>query len=180
MQTAQPHDAQTLSRLPSVPGLGTMVRVVRRDAMQALTRFPRVQDGVSSCRVVTGAKASAGKRSGTSGTTSGPASLTWALSEAAVLCLRTHPAGHKSLARCEQTPGQGKAWTVVAHQLARAVYDLRTRATVFERPQCLNGSWSGAGEPHASLEAHGLRLASGALMLARRQRTRRSTEALWP
>ena len=67
--------------------------------MQDLARVPRVQDCVSSGRVVTCAQASAGKRSGTSGTKLGHASLTWAFSEAAVLCLRTHPAGHKSLAR---------------------------------------------------------------------------------
>ncbi len=99
MPTAPQHDAQTLSRLQSVPGIGTIVRVGRLDEMHEITRFPRVQDVVSSCRLVTCAKESAGKRYGTSGTTIGQASLTWAFSEAAVLCLRTHPAGHKSLAR---------------------------------------------------------------------------------
>jgi hypothetical protein len=35
-------------------------------------------------------------------------------------------------------------------------------------------------KPHASLDAHGLSLPAGALLIARRQRTRRSTETLWP
>jgi len=70
--------------------------------------------------------------------------------------------------------------TGLAHTLARAVYDMRKRDTVFDRQKCLNGSWSGAGEPNASLDAHGLSLASGALMISLRQRTRRSPEALWP
>ena len=165
MQTAQQHNAQTLDRLPSVPGIGNIVRVVLRYEIPEITRFPRVQDVVSSCRLVTGAKASAGKREGTSGTQIGQASLTWAFSAAAVLCLRTHPAGQKSLARFE---------------LARAVSDMRKRDTVFARRKCLNGSGSGAGEPNASLDAPGLSLASGALMIALRPRTRRSTEALWP
>ena len=62
-------------------------------------RFPRVQDGVSAGRWVKGAQESAGKRYGTSGTKIGKAYLTWAFSAAAVLFLRNHPAGQKSLAR---------------------------------------------------------------------------------
>jgi hypothetical protein len=54
------------------------------------------------------------------------------------------------------------------------------RDTVFEMQKFLKGSWSGADEPAASRDAHGLSLACGALMLSVRQRTRRSTEALWP
>jgi transposase IS116/IS110/IS902 family protein len=62
VQTAKPHDAHTLYRLPSVPGLGTMLRVVLLDAIHALSRFPRGQAFVSSCRLVTCAQESAGKR----------------------------------------------------------------------------------------------------------------------
>jgi hypothetical protein len=62
VQTAQQHDAQTLDRLPSVPGIGNILRVVLLDELPDITRFPRVPDGVSSCRVVTCAKESAGKR----------------------------------------------------------------------------------------------------------------------
>jgi hypothetical protein len=65
--------------------------------------------------------------------------------------------------------------TVVAHKLARAVYDRLKRDTAFDLQQCRTGSWSGAGEPTAALDAHGLSLACGALMLSRRQGTRRST-----
>jgi transposase len=95
VQTAKQHDAQTLYRLHSVPGIGKILRVVLLDEIHALTRVPRVQDVVSYCRLVTCAKESAGKRYGTSGTTIGHASLTWAFSEAAVLFLRTHPTGQK-------------------------------------------------------------------------------------
>jgi hypothetical protein len=88
-----------LYRLPSVPGLGQILRVVRLYASHDIPRFPRGQELVSSCRVGTGAKASAGQREGTSGTQSGKASLPWAFAEAAVLCLRHQPAGQQSLAR---------------------------------------------------------------------------------
>jgi hypothetical protein len=66
---------------------------------------------VSSCRVVPCAQAAVGKREGTTGAKSGKAYLPWAFSEAAGLCLRTHPAGHKSRARFETKHGQGHALT---------------------------------------------------------------------
>ena len=64
---------------------------------------------------------------------------------------------------------------MVAHHLAPAVYDMRKRDTGFARQKFLTGASSGADEPTASLDAHGLSLTWGALMLSRRQRTRRST-----
>ena len=78
------------------------------------------------------AKESAGKRSGTSGTKIGNAYLTWAFSEAAVLFLRANPRGQKYLARLEKKHGKGKALTVLAHKLARAVYYMLKRETAFD------------------------------------------------
>lgn len=62
----------------------------------------------------------------------GTASLTWACSEAAGRFLRDHPMGHKYLARLEKHHGKGKALTVLAHKVARAVYYLCTRETAFD------------------------------------------------
>jgi hypothetical protein len=62
--------------------------------------------------LVTCAKESAGKRSGTSGTTIGNAHLKWAFSEAAVLFLRDNPAGQKFLTRLEKKHSTGKALTI--------------------------------------------------------------------
>ena len=112
--------------------------LVRRSAIHAIRRFPRVQDVVSSCRLVTCAKESAGKRHGTSGTKIGNAYRTWAFSEAAVLCLRNNPAGQKLLARLEKQHHKGKALTILAHKLARAVYDMLKRARVFEMHKFLH------------------------------------------
>jgi transposase len=155
LQTAKQHDAQRLYRLQSVPGLGKILRLVLLYEMHDITRFPRVQDFVASCRLVTCAKESAGKRSGTSGATIGHAYLKWAFSEAAVLFLRHNAMGQKYLARLEHNHGKGKALTLFAQKLARAVSDLLKRDTVFAMQKFLHGSWSGAGEPHASLDTHG-------------------------
>ena len=104
---------------------------------------------MSYCRRVKCAKESAGKRSGTVGKKIGNAYLKWAFSEAAVLLLRNNPQGQKWLARLEKKHGQGKAWTILAHKLARAVYYMLTRDTVFEMDRFLNGDGSRVGEPAA-------------------------------
>jgi transposase len=67
VQTAKHHHAQTLYRLQSIPGIGKILSLVLLYEIHDITRFPRVQDFVSYCRLVTCAKESAGKRSGTSG-----------------------------------------------------------------------------------------------------------------
>jgi transposase len=78
------------------------------------------------------AKESAGKRSGTSGTKIGNAHLKWAFSEAAVLFLRDNPAGQKLLTRLEKKHSKGKALTILAHKLARAIYSMLKRQTAFD------------------------------------------------
>jgi hypothetical protein len=88
--------------------------------MHAVDRLPTVQAGVSSCRLGKGAQASAGPRVGPAGKNIGTAPLTWTLSEAAALGLRTTPAGQKSLARLAQQHAKGPALPSWAPQLARA------------------------------------------------------------
>jgi len=97
--TAKQPDAHTLYLLQTVLGIGKSLSLVLLYARHDIARFPRVQDVVSSGRLVTCAQESAGQRYGTSGTKIGNAYLTWAFSEAAVLFLRNHPTGHTSLAR---------------------------------------------------------------------------------
>jgi transposase len=138
LNTAKQHDAQTLYLLQTVPGIGKILSLVLLYEIHAINRFPRVQDFVSYCRLVKCAKESAGKRYGTSGTKIGNAYLKWAFSEAAVLFLRANPAGQKYLARVEKKHGKGKALTILAHKLARAVYYMLKRPTAFEMRKFLN------------------------------------------
>jgi transposase len=132
VQTAKQHDANTLSLLQTVPGIGKILRLVLLYEMPDMARFPRLQDFASYCRLVKCAKESAGKRYGTAGTKIGHAYLKWAFSEAAVLFLRNNPAGPKYLARLEKKHGKGKALTVLAPKLARAVYDMLKRRVAFD------------------------------------------------
>ena len=139
LQTAKQHDAQTLYRLQSVPGIGKILSLVLLYEIHDITRFPQVQDCASYCRLVKCAKASAGKRYGTAGAKIGNTYLKWAFAEAAVLLLPNNPAGQKYLARLEHKHGKSKALTILAHKLARAVYYMLKRDTVFDMPKFLNG-----------------------------------------
>ena len=154
--TATPPQAQTLSLRRTVPGIGASLRVVRLSDSHAIARFPRVQDCLSSGRLVTCTKESAGQREGASGTQSGNAHLTWALSAAAVLLLREPPAGQTYLTTLENTHGSGTALTLLAPQLGRTVSDMFQRPTAFAMGTFLKGSGSGVDEPHASRDHHGL------------------------
>jgi transposase len=129
--TAKHHDANTLYLLQTVPGIGTILSLVLLYEIHDVTRFPRVQDFVSSCRLVQCARESAGTRYGTSGATLGNAHLKWAFAEAAVLFLRDHPAAQKYLARLEKKHDKGQALTILAQKLARAVYDMLKRQGAF-------------------------------------------------
>ena len=64
--------------------------------------------------------------------------LKWAFSEAAVLFLKGNPQGQAYLARLEKKHGKGKALTVLAHKLARAVYPILWRKEAFDMKRFLN------------------------------------------
>jgi transposase len=149
VKTARQYDAHPLYRLQRVPGIGKIFSRVLLYDIHDMARVPRGQDVASYCRRVQCAKASAGKRSGPSGKQIGQASRTGACAEAAGLFLRNTTTGQKFLARLEHKHGKGKAVTVRAPKLARAVSCMLQRDTVFDRDTCLNGEESRGGEPDA-------------------------------
>jgi transposase len=158
VKAAKHHDANTPYLLHTVPGSGKLLRLVLLYEIQDIDRFPRGQACVSYCRLVKRAKESAGKRLGTSGKNIGNAPRKWAFSEAAAWCLRQNPAGQKLLARLEHKHGKGKALTMLAHRLARAVYYRLKHTTAFDMEKFLHGSGSRAGEPDAYRDTHGISL----------------------
>jgi transposase len=139
VNSAKQHEANTFYRLRSIPGVGKILALVMLYEIHEIRRFPSVQDFASYCRLVKCAKESAGKRYGTSGKKSGKAYLKWAFSEAAVLFLRNNEPGQKYLARLEKTHDKGKALTILAHKLARAVSYMLKRETVFDMNKFLQG-----------------------------------------
>lgn len=120
-RSAKAPEGPTFTRLHSVPGIGQILALVSLSEIQDISRFPRVQDFVSSCRVVKCAKESTGNRLGTSGKKIGNVPLRWAFAEAAILFLRQNQLGKAYFAKLEHPHGKAKALTVLGHKLARAV-----------------------------------------------------------
>jgi len=143
--TAKVHDVNAFYRLRSVPGIGKILALVLLYEIHDIHRFPRVQDFVSYCRLVKCAKQSDGKHYGYSGTKIGNAHLKWAFSEAAVLGLRKNPPAQRYVARLAHKHGKGKALTILAHKLARAVYYMLRRGQAFEATKFFAVSTRGGG-----------------------------------
>jgi transposase len=135
---AKQHDPNSLYLLDTVPGVGKILSLVLLYEIHDIGRFPSVQDFASYCRLVKPRKESAGKVYGSSGGKIGNAHLKWAFSEAAVGFLRHNPEGQAYLARLEKKNGKGKALSILAHKLARAVYYILRRKEAFEMKRFLN------------------------------------------
>jgi transposase len=90
-----------------------------------------VQEFASYARLVKCAYTSAGKTLGTGGAKMGNVHLKWAFSEAAVLFLRHTTGGKKLLGEIEHKHGKGKALSILAHKIGRAVFYMLSRRTVF-------------------------------------------------
>jgi hypothetical protein len=158
LTTAKHHDPPTLYLLQTVPGIGTILRLVLLYAIHQIDRFASVQAFASYARLVTCSTESGGKRLGTSGKKIGNAHLKWAFSEAATLFVRKNPQGQKRLARLAKKHDKGKALRMLAHTLGRAVYCMLTRQVAFDVELFLQTSGSRTGEPGASLDTAGISL----------------------
>ena len=129
---AKDHDPNSYFRLRSVPGIGKILSLVILYEIHDINRFPSVQDFASYCRLVKPAKESGGKRLGSGGAKIGNVHLKWAFSEAAVLFLRNNEAAKIYRARLVKRHGKAKSLTILAHKIARAVFFILKRRTVFE------------------------------------------------
>jgi transposase len=90
-----------------------------------------VRQKVCVTALVKCAHVSAGKVRGSGGAKMGNVHLKWAFSEAAVLFLRHAPGGKQFLTAIEAKHGKGKALSILAHKIGRAVFDMLSRGTVF-------------------------------------------------
>jgi transposase len=129
---ARDHDPDAYFRIRTVPGIGKILTLVILYEIHDINRFPTVQDFASYCRLVKPAKESAGKRVGSGGAKIGNVHLKWAFSEAAVCFLRRSEAAKLYRARLVKRHGKAKSLTILAHKIARAVYFILKRRTVFQ------------------------------------------------
>ncbi len=138
VRQAKQHDPQVFHLLRTVPGIGPILALVILYEVHEIRRFPSVQHFVSYARLVKPKKESAGKVSGSGGAKIGNPNLKWAFSEAAVLFLKNNPKGQAFVARLEHRHGKGKALSILAHKLARAVYAMLRRGEAFDVNQFFN------------------------------------------
>jgi transposase len=134
---AKQHDPQAYHRLRSVPGIGKILALTILYEIHDIGRFERVQDFLSYSRLVKCDHSSAGKKLGTGGAKIGNAHLKWAFSEAAALFLRNNPEGQKHIRRLAGKHGKGKALSILAAKLGRAVYLILSKERVFDMERFL-------------------------------------------
>lgn len=130
-EVRQDHNANFFL-LRSIPGIGEILALTLLYEIHDITRFPRVQDFLSYSRLVKGTHESAGKVKKSAGGKMGNVHLKWAFSEAAALFLRGNTIGQKYFARLEKKHGKGKALSVLAAKLGRAVYYILLRGKPFD------------------------------------------------
>lgn len=132
IKSAKSHDPVSHALLKTIPGVGRIIALNLLYEIENIKRFPRVQDFVSYCRLVKCAKESNGKIYGSSGKKIGNAHLRWAFSEAAQLFLKGNDAGKKYHQKLVNKHNKGKALSILAHKLGRAVYHMLKKQKAFD------------------------------------------------
>jgi len=131
VRTAKIHDPDTFHRLCSIPGVGKILAMTILYEIHDIARFPRVQEFCSYSRLVKCSRESAGKLHGVAGKKIGNAHLKWAFSEAAVSLLSKSAEARKIVERLRRKHGKGKALSILAHKVGRAVYYMMARGKSF-------------------------------------------------
>lgn len=131
VKQAKGHNVRNLYLLRSIPGIGKILSLILLYEIHDIKRFPRVQDFVSYCRLVKCPRESGGKKSGAKNSKIGNAHLKWAFSEAACLFLRGNEQAQLYHNRLVSKHGKGKALSILAHKIGRAVYFMLKREEPF-------------------------------------------------
>ena len=118
--------------LKTVPGIGRILALTILFEIDTVDRFPTVKDFSSYCRLVKGSVASAGKLKGLCGGKMGNPYLRWAFGEAAIICKRSHPLLTPYAEKLVSKHGKFKGNAILANKLARAVYYMLQKGTVFD------------------------------------------------
>jgi transposase len=120
------HHTPAYAQRLTVKGIGPLVAQTIALATGAIRRCPTVGHSASYCRCVDSTKRSHGKRKGQGHVKNGHPYLAWVSMEAAQLALRFQPAAQRfsqrKLAKTNNNPSLARK--AIAHQLARACYDI--------------------------------------------------------
>lgn len=136
-KSAKHHDPIAYAILRTLPGIGEILGLVILYEIGDMTRFAKVQDFASYCRLVKSRKESNGKIYGNSGSKIGNAHLKWAFSEAAKLFVRWNPEAQRYKERLLRKHSRGKALSILAHKIGRAVYYMLKNKKPFDQKRLL-------------------------------------------
>jgi transposase len=134
---AKDHDCHALMLLRSIRGIGTILSLVMLYEIHDINRFQTVQQFSSYARLVKCAHESAGKKKGSGGAKMGNPHLKWAFSEAAMLFVRHNPPANQLMEHLVKLHGKGKALSILAHKMGRAIYCMLKHNTPFDRKKFL-------------------------------------------
>ena len=140
-RTVKVDDVQTYHRLQTIPGVGQVLALVLLYETHDWSRFDTVGQFLSYARLVRCVHESAGKKVGSGNRKIGNAHLKWGLAEAACLFARFSERAQKWKQRYSQKRGTGKAMSVLAAKLGRAVYHMLRKQEVFDEERF----WNNAG-----------------------------------
>lgn len=132
MAQARKYRSSDLHLLRSIPGVGKILSMTILYEVCNIERFPSVKNFASYCRLVKGQDISAGKVKGSKGGKMGNVHLKWAFSEAVVCMLHKSADAKKYCKRKEKKYGKGKAMSVMAHKIGRAVYYMLSNQNPFD------------------------------------------------
>jgi transposase len=132
VRQAKAFDPRTYFRLQTVPGIGQVLALTILYEIGNIERFPTVGSFCSYSRLVKCPKESAGKLYGYGGQKMGNPHLKWAFSEATALLLRESEQAKKYVEKMEKKHGKGKALSILAHKLGRAIYFIIKRKDAFD------------------------------------------------
>jgi transposase len=131
-RTVQVDDVETYHRLRTIPGVGQVLALVLLYETHDWSRFDTVGQFLSYARLVRCVHESAGKKVGSGNRKIGNAHLKWGLAEAACFFVRFSERAQQWKQRYSQKRGQGKALSVLAAKLGRAVYHMLRKREVFD------------------------------------------------
>jgi transposase len=138
IRTARVEDQQTYERLQTIPGVGRVLALVLLYEMHDWSRFSSVGQFLSYARLVRCLHESAGKTVGSGNNNIGNPHLKWAFAEAACLLLRVSERARQWKQRYQQQRGKGKAMSVLAAKLGRALYHMLRKGEAFAEERFWN------------------------------------------
>jgi transposase len=118
--------------LLTVWGIGKVLSLTMMYEVGDISRFKKVGNFASYCRLVKSTRLSAGKRKGSGNARNGNPYLSWAFSESAHFAVRYHPEAKKYFQRKRSKTNGIIAIRAVAHKLARAAYYVMKDQVTFE------------------------------------------------